>query len=125
MQPMRLILSLVTIGSCIYGTYPAGPLQSPRSSYILFAEDGEEWRNNLPDKLSDRKGAPLHKIIIQSTSNPLKKVIVYLLGTSHVSKTSCEDAKLLMEYARPGKRNEKCNKSCRLNSIALTGACTT
>ncbi|KAL7503039.1 hypothetical protein ACHAXN_000891 [Cyclotella atomus] len=85
----HFILGLLAIVyCCIQGTYPA-----------VF--EGEEWRRHLPEKLSDRNGAPLHKLMIESPSNPLKNVTVFLLGTSHVSRTSCEDAKLLMEYARP------------------------
>lgn len=61
----------------------------------------EDWRQHLPEKLRNKKGAPLHRIEIESETQPWKKVTVYLLGTSHVSRTSCQDAKLLMEHARP------------------------
>jgi hypothetical protein len=103
MQITSFIIYLILTGIvCVSGSYPTGSVPFSLSSATSI-EDGEEWRKCLPEKLSDRKGAPLHKIIIESTSNPRKRVTVYLLGTSHVSRTSCEDAKLLMEYARPGR----------------------
>jgi hypothetical protein len=104
----HFILGLLLFANyCIKKAYPASaasPSLSNPSSTTVF--EGEEWRRHLPEKLSNRNGAPLHKIIIESTSNPVKNVTVYLLGTSHVSRTSCEDAKLLMEHARPGETHE-------------------
>ena len=73
--------------------------------------DHDEWRTLLPQQLRNEKGAPLHRIILEFESHPgrakeqyshNKKVTLYLLGTSHVSRTSCQDAKLLMEHVRPG-----------------------
>jgi hypothetical protein len=114
----HFILGLLLFANyCIKETHPASaaslPLSNPSSTTVF---EGEEWRRHLPEKLSNRNGAPLHKIIIESTSNPLKNVTVYLLGTSHVSRTSCEDAKLLMEHARPGETMHLC--SC--NNISET-----
>ena len=98
------IFVLLIIANCFH-TYPAAPppLQSSHSA-VSFVDEGEEWRTHLPDTLRDTNGAPLHKITIESESNQQNKVTVYLLGTSHVSRTSCEDAKLLMEYAQPGEK---------------------
>lgn len=57
-------------------------------------------------KLRDNQGAPLHRVIIQPQSwsklcTGNATVTVYLLGTSHVSRTSCQDAELLMDHVRP------------------------
>lgn len=54
----------------------------------------EDWRRSLPPQLRNEKGAPLHRV-------ELNGVILYLLGSSHVSRTSCEDAKILMQHVRP------------------------
>mmetsp|Transcript_1906 Transcript_1906/g.3198 ORF Transcript_1906/g.3198 Transcript_1906/m.3198 type:complete len:387 (+) Transcript_1906:58-1218(+) len=68
------------------------------------AEEG--WRHSLPMKLRDNQGAPLHRVVIQPqtwskacTGNTT--VTVYLLGTSHVSRNSCQEASLLMDHVRP------------------------
>lgn len=58
----------------------------------------------LPAKLRGTQGAPLHRVIIQPqrwSTSCSGNVTVYLLGTSHVSRTSCEDAQLLMDHVRP------------------------
>ncbi|KAL3792428.1 hypothetical protein HJC23_001546 [Cyclotella cryptica] len=81
-----------TFSTCVYNS---------DDSFESFSEEGEEWRKYLPLKLRHRKGAPLHRVILESRSNPGSQVTLYLLGTSHVSRSSCEDAKVLMEYARP------------------------
>ena len=71
------------------------------------AEGGWSWRDSLPMKLRDNQGAPLHRVVIQPQAWSSKvysgnnTVTVYLLGTSHVSRTSCQDAELLMEHVRP------------------------
>ncbi len=57
-------------------------------------------------KLRDNQGAPLHRVIIQPQSwskscTGNATVTIYLLGTSHVSRTSCQDAELLMDHVRP------------------------
>lgn len=97
------ILNLLVLANyCACGSDSTASLPLSRPSTLTFVDDREDWRRCLPEKLRDQKGAPLHKITLESTSNPSKTVTVYLLGTSHVSRTSCEDAKLLMEYARPG-----------------------
>ena len=55
------------------------------------------WRLNLPPKLRSERGAPLHRIEMDG-------VVIYLLGTSHVSRASCDDARLLMQHIRPGEK---------------------
>lgn len=87
-----------TCSTCVYNS---------DDSSESFLDEEEEWRKYLPLKLRERKGAPLHRVTLGSRSNPRSKVTLYILGTSHVSRASCEDAKLLMEYARPGE-NIKC-----------------
>ena len=116
------ILSLLAIANYYYvlGSDSAVSLPLSLPSTQTFADDREDWRKFLPEKLRDSKGAPLHKIIIETTSNPSKTVTVYLLGTSHVSRTSCEDAKLLMEYARPGERKNPCFFLISIDSHAIT-----
>lgn len=64
----------------------------------------EEWRYTLPATLRDKQGAPLHRLIIRPqtwSKSCTGNVTVYLLGTSHVSRTSCQDAELLMDHVRP------------------------
>ena len=79
----------------------------------------EQWRLELPLKLQKRRGS-LHKILVPTgcfMSTPISSTSIqpqqqqqkremifcelYLLGTAHVSKDSCEDAKLLMENIKP------------------------
>lgn len=62
----------------------------------------DDWRRSLPPGLRNEKGAPLHRIEMNNG------VILYLLGSSHVSRTSCDDAKLLMQHVRPGESAEDC-----------------
>lgn len=69
----------------------------------IFADTGnafgrniyDRWRQDLPIELRSEKGAPLHRIDMDG-------VVIYLLGSSHVSRASCDDAKLLMQHIRPG-----------------------
>ena len=68
-------------------------------SYSLPLSE-EDWRESLPTKLRDKKGAPLHRLVARSKAGN-ETVTIYLLGTSHVSRNSCLDAELLMEYVRP------------------------
>ena len=75
-------------------------------------DEEEVWRSRLPTQLQQRRGS-LHRILIPSSNNDntifhvkndMGKNIhceLYLLGTAHVSKDSCEDAKLLMEHIKP------------------------
>ena len=60
---------------------------------VIQGED--HWRKTLPEGLRNEKGAPLHRMEMDDG------VILYLLGSSHVSRDSCEDAKLLMQHVRP------------------------
>ena len=83
------------------------------------ANDSQEeaWREQLPHQLKQRCGT-LHRLLLpmprspggttpKSTVDDKDKggdddaVEIYLLGTSHVSKDSCEDARLLMEHVCP------------------------
>jgi pheromone shutdown protein TraB len=75
-------------------------------------EGEEEWRSCLPPQLKKRRGS-LYKILVPTglrsnnsnhnqsfTANDVNCEL-YLLGTAHVSKDSCEDARLLMERIKP------------------------
>jgi len=70
-------------------------------------EGEEDWRNQLPDQLKERKGA-LHRILVPTihrkpngSSNDRFLCQIYLIGTAHVSNSSCVDVKLLMEAVKP------------------------
>ena len=63
---------------------------------LLLDDEEDDWRRNLPPGLRNNKGAPLHRIELGSG------VVLYLLGSSHVSNTSCDDVRLLMQHVRPG-----------------------
>ena len=64
----------------------------------------EAWREQLPHQLQQRRGT-LHRLLVPmssaSTSGQTDVVEIYLLGTSHVSKDSCDDARLLVEHICP------------------------
>lgn len=70
--------------------------------------ENNDWRNDLPEQLQKRKGA-LHRFLMPTgvpfqnpPTSPNENICeVYLLGTAHVSKDSCEDVKLLMDHVRP------------------------
>ena len=67
----------------------------------------EEWRNQLPLELQKR--TTLHRFFLPSSpfsheSSSSPPCEVFLLGTSHISASSCSDVQLLMDYARPGKK---------------------
>ncbi|KAL7551607.1 hypothetical protein ACHAWF_014803 [Thalassiosira exigua] len=63
---------------------------------VLDGDDGyEPWRRSLPPGLCEGRGAPLHRVDLG------EGVVLYLLGSSHVSRASCEDAKLLVNHVRP------------------------
>ena len=70
------------------------------------AIDEEAWREQLPHQLQQRRGT-LHRLLVPmpsaSTSGQITNDVVeiYLLGTSHVSKDSCDDARLLVEHICP------------------------
>ncbi len=66
------------------------------STLINDALKDEDWRRSLPPGLRNEKVAPLHRVLMDVG------VVLYLLGSSHVSRESCDDAKLLMEHVRPG-----------------------
>lgn len=103
MTPLLLMLSSLVIASvlCSVNSHAETSL-----SYNSRPNTEEGWRYSLPTKLRDNQGAPLHRVIIQpqswSKSCPGNATVtVYLLGTSHVSRTSCQDAELLMDHVRP------------------------
>lgn len=72
--------------------------------------EDEEWRKSLPIQLQQRRGT-LHRLLVpygNRNKDTTKAELgddglceIYLLGTSHVSKDSCIDARLLMEHIRP------------------------
>ena len=117
---IRLLLALVWLFSSLsIGAANAGPTSSSllttlsdtdidasrakEDQIIASYEDlsgGEiydRWRLDLPPKLRSERGAPLHRIEMDG-------VVIYLLGTSHVSRASCDDARLLMQHIRPGEK---------------------
>jgi len=67
-------------------------------------EELEEWRSGLPQQLQERRGS-LHRIIFRQNDNEgygeNESVCIYLLGTAHVSRESCVDARSLMNFAKP------------------------
>ncbi|CAM9447083.1 unnamed protein product [Heterosigma akashiwo] len=57
--------------------------------------------DELPEKLRQRKGA-LCRFLMTTGQCPYQHVCeVYLLGTAHVSRESCEDVNILMDYVQP------------------------
>jgi pheromone shutdown protein TraB len=67
----------------------------------------ESWRIHLPHQLQQRRGA-LHRFLLPTghkriVNNLVEEIFceVYILGTAHVSKDSCEDVKLLMDHVKP------------------------
>jgi pheromone shutdown protein TraB len=74
-----------------------------RSPNIELEENS--WRNELPAQLQKRRGALLKFLMptgVYSPDGNIEQMCeVYVLGTAHVSKDSCEDVKLLMEHVRP------------------------
>ncbi len=102
--PLVLLLSFLILASflCSVNSHAETSV-----SYTSRTSTDEGWRYSLPTKLRDNQGAPLHRVIIQPQSwsklctENNATVTVYLLGTSHVSRTSCQDAELLMEHVRP------------------------
>ena len=67
--------------------------------------EDNRWRNELPEQLQKRRGALLKFLMPTGVHSPNgggeQMCEVYVLGTAHVSKDSCEDVKLLMEHVRP------------------------
>jgi len=73
------------------------------SKAVGQAEEVEsiEWMDELPEKLRQRKGA-LCRFLMTTGQCPYQHVCeVYLLGTAHVSRESCEDVNILMDYVQP------------------------
>ncbi|KAK1734669.1 TraB domain-containing protein [Skeletonema marinoi] len=99
-----LLLCSIILASLLCSVSSHAATSLSYSSQTTNTEEG--WRESLPTKLRDNQGAPLHRVIIQPqawskscTGNAT--VTIYLLGTSHVSRTSCQDAELLMDHVRP------------------------
>ena len=72
-----------------------------RDCALVGAED--QWRRSLPDRLRDRRGT-LCRIDVPvrlGAEGCDDSCELYLLGTSHVSKDSCVDSRLLVEHLRP------------------------
>jgi len=79
--------------------------------------DKDDWKKDLPPSLQNRR--TLYRFFLpRTTSRHLQKqhlnpadgtfsedygCEVLLLGTSHISSSSCDDVKHLMNFARPGK----------------------
>jgi pheromone shutdown protein TraB len=104
MAPSTLLLLYLTILVSFLCSVSAHASLS--SSAVVQTKTEESWRQSLPAKLRDKQGAPLHRVVIhpQAWSKSCignVTVTVYLLGTSHVSRTSCQDAELLMDHVRP------------------------
>ena len=76
------------------------------NSHAVIDDDEDAWREQLPLPLQQRRGT-LHRLLVPMQSRSEGKhehdddVEIYLLGTSHVSKESCEDARLLVEHICP------------------------
>jgi len=91
-------LSLLSIVTANTGSSLSAPQSIATTSTTKndALTSNDEWRSSLPHELRNNKGAPLHRIEMGGG------VVLYLLGSSHISRTSCDDVRLLMEYARPG-----------------------
>lgn len=81
------------------------PLVKKKLSVTDLQDDS--WRSSLPIQLQKRRGA-LHRFILPTGHKRIINDIVedmfcevYVLGTAHVSKDSCEDVKLLMNHVKP------------------------
>jgi hypothetical protein len=116
---IRLLFALVWLFSSLsVGAANAGPtsssslttltnsdtaaIRAKEDQIIARYEDSpggkiDDWRRDLPPELRSERGAPLHRIEMDG-------VVIYLLGTSHVSRASCDDARLLMQHIRPGEK---------------------
>lgn len=78
---------------------------TPKVQSNVTCSGEDEWRNELPEQLRQRKGS-LYRFLIPSgvptadgrTENVCE---VYVLGTAHVSKDSCDDVKTLMKHVKP------------------------
>jgi len=90
---VKLISSLLSTESTAQPKILSGESDStPQISNHVNAE-GTAWRTDLPSKLQER--FTLTKILIDGSCE------VYLLGTSHVSESSCDDVRILMEHITP------------------------
>ena len=87
----------------VYQLSRGGSSETAISSQSPIVElDDNIWRNELPEQLQKRRGALFKFLIPTGVDSPNGNMCeVYVLGTAHVSKDSCEDVKLLMEHVRP------------------------
>ena len=104
-RPLILLASLVWITLPLFSYVTANTgssLSAPQTVATSTTIDNDaltsqdEWRLSLPSELRNNKGAPLHRIEMGGG------VVLYLLGSSHISRTSCDDVRLLMQHVRPG-----------------------
>mmetsp|Transcript_9727 Transcript_9727/g.14065 ORF Transcript_9727/g.14065 Transcript_9727/m.14065 type:complete len:456 (-) Transcript_9727:108-1475(-) len=68
------------------------PQSSGEPEIIANSSPEQIWRQSLPPTLQNRK--TLHKLDICGCT-------VYLLGTSHISRSSCDDVQQLMSHVQP------------------------
>lgn len=85
-------------------TEAAAPATPEIQSNVTFSGE-DEWRNEFPEQLRKREGS-LYRFLIPTgvpaadgQSDHLCEV--YILGTAHVSKDSCDDVKTLMKHVKP------------------------
>jgi pheromone shutdown protein TraB len=85
-------------------TEAAAPVTPEVQSNVTFSGE-DEWRNEFPEQLRKREGS-LYRFLIPTgfpaadgQSDHLCEV--YILGTAHVSKDSCDDVKTLMKHVKP------------------------
>ncbi|GFH60484.1 hypothetical protein CTEN210_16960 [Chaetoceros tenuissimus] len=83
---------------------PRGGSSTISSSHSSLTDIHEVWRDELPEQLQNRRGA-LMKFVLPTgatdTNGVAQMCDVYVLGTAHVSKDSCEDVKFLMKHIKP------------------------
>jgi len=106
-EPSRQVDSLdhpISTRTDLPGETPSPP---PCSSQHTKKEEEKDWRSQLPEQLQERQGA-LHRILVPTIHRKPNGSIndryycqVYLLGTAHVSNSSCVDVRLLMESVKP------------------------
>ena len=76
---------------------PDGAMTLPQNSTTL-SEDIPEWKRGLPAPLSKKKGT-LQRISVPGPGG--RHVVIYLLGTAHVSIDSSRDVRAILEAIQP------------------------